>query len=211
MRKTTIYRFHTQDKTYVFADKRTPEQVMAYCTKKYEKIKPLKNFHCFKYELFEHQTPDITAIEQYEGTRGEIRSRVKHYREQFNCITLDPDIIAKHDRLSLLWREEDRKRAIEYARNKKEIVATRKRELREKINTRKREYYHANKEKNKDKMNARAREYHEKNREKINTHKREKITCECGAVVARGYMSRHKNAKKHKKNMPEPEKKTEVL
>ena len=200
MRKTTIYRFHTQDKTYVFADKRTPEQVMAYCTKKYEKIKPLKNFHCFKYELFEHQTPDITAIEQYEGTRGEIRSRVKHYREQFNCITLDPDIIAKHDRLSLLWREEDRKRAIQHYKEKEQHKATRKRELREKNNARARERYHANKEKNREKNNAQNREYREKNKEKINTHKREKITCECGAVVARGYMSRHKNAKKHKKN-----------
>jgi len=38
------------------------------------------------------------------------------------------------------------------------------------------------------------------NRPKYNERKREKLTCECGAVVSRSHMARHKNeSKKHKK------------
>lgn len=41
-----------------------------------------------------------------------------------------------------------------------------------------------------------------KNKQHMKAHASEKITCECGAVVSRAIISRHKATKKHLDNMP---------
>ena len=41
------------------------------------------------------------------------------------------------------------------------------------------------------------KQHYQLNREKILERKKEKITCECGAVVSRRHLSKHKRSKKH--------------
>ena len=48
-------------------------------------------------------------------------------------------------------------------------------------------------EDNKDKI----KQYYEDNKDKILDYKSEKITCECGSVIRKGELSRHKQTKKH--------------
>lgn len=42
-------------------------------------------------------------------------------------------------------------------------------------------------------------DYYEKNKDRLNARKREKITCECGAVVSRGNIYNHRKSKAHLK------------
>ena len=66
------------------------------------------------------------------------------------------------------------------------------------------EYKEANKEKikeyNKEYIEAnknKIKEYYEANKDKISKRKSEKINCECGAVIRKGDLSRHKKTTKH--------------
>ena len=74
----------------------------------------------------------------------------------------------------------------------------------EEIKEYKRKWYEDNREKfiekqrknyenNKEKINIKKRELYKNNKEKIN----EKITCDCGCIVSKSNLSRHKKSKKH--------------
>ena len=43
--------------------------------------------------------------------------------------------------------------------------------------------------------------YNESHREQINRRRGEKITCECGAIVRRDYLTQHQKSEKHKTNL----------
>jgi len=68
---------------------------------------------------------------------------------------------------------------------------------RELINAKHREYYEVNKETCK----VKALEYYHANKEKVSAKNAEKITCECGASVSHGSISRHRKTDKHIKLM----------
>ena len=59
-------------------------------------------------------------------------------------------------------------------------------------------------EKNKEHLQLYKKEYHEKNKEKINAYRAEKIVCECGCVIRRSDISRHRKTKKHNDLMNKP-------
>ena len=77
-------------------------------------------------------------------------------------------------------------------------------ENKEKIKEKHSEYYIENKEKakeyynnNKEKIKEYNIEYRENNLEKIKENSKEKITCECGSIVAKKNIIRHKTSMKH--------------
>lgn len=49
------------------------------------------------------------------------------------------------------------------------------------------------------------RKYYEKNKEKYKEQRKEKILCECGCVVRRDSIARHKKTDKHEKLMQNKE------
>jgi len=55
---------------------------------------------------------------------------------------------------------------------------------------------------NPDKLKIHNKEKWERHGEKYNARVLEKVECECGAVVARGCLSRHKKSKKHLNRIP---------
>ena len=55
--------------------------------------------------------------------------------------------------------------------------------------------------KNKEKINEYQIEYRKKNMKKMLEKQREKITCECGCILARGNIAEHRRTKKHLKFM----------
>ena len=85
----------------------------------------------------------------------------------------------------------------EYREENKEEINAKLREYREAnketIKAKHREYHAANKET----LNAKNREYREANKDAIKAKKAEKIMCECGASVSRGYISGHRKTDKH--------------
>jgi hypothetical protein len=52
-------------------------------------------------------------------------------------------------------------------------------------------------EKNKEKISEKQKEYKEKNKEKISNQNKENVKCECGSVVTKVNLSRHKKTQKH--------------
>ena len=54
---------------------------------------------------------------------------------------------------------------------------------------------------NKEKKNQKGKEWRNDNKEKINKREREKITCECGSIISKKSIPRHKKSKKHAKLM----------
>lgn len=68
-------------------------------------------------------------------------------------------------------------------------------ENKEKFKEKKKDYY----EKNKKKFIENQKIYREKNKTKILEKNREKINCECGAIICRSSLNSHKKTKKHLK------------
>ncbi len=58
-------------------------------------------------------------------------------------------------------------------------------------------YRKSYREENSEKLRIQDREYREKNRDTINAKSREKMTCECGAVISRGAIRNHRKSKRH--------------
>jgi len=54
---------------------------------------------------------------------------------------------------------------------------------------------------NKDKLSEYRKQYNTDNRDKINEHQKQKVKCECGCIVSRGNLSKHRKTKKHLKLM----------
>jgi len=85
----------------------------------------------------------------------------------------------------------------EYRENNKEKLAEKSKEYREnnkeQIFERHKEYY----ENNKETICEKKKEYYENNKEKLHEKKNEKITCDCGSVVCKDGMARHRKSIKH--------------
>ena len=113
----------------------------------------------------------------------------------------------------------------DYHERNKVDIRKRQKKYREKnsaeISKRRKKYYNANKDKrleyfkkyrndNKEKLKEKSRDYNERNKEKrkeyylknikiINEKAKEKIMCECGSVITKQHLARHKRSKKHQK------------
>tara|TARA_R110001632_G_scaffold65076_1_gene154482 strand:+ start:231 stop:656 length:426 start_codon:yes stop_codon:yes gene_type:complete len=61
------------------------------------------------------------------------------------------------------------------------------------ISEQKKQYY----DENKNKISEKNKQYHKEHKNEIREKKRQKVTCECGCVVAKGGIARHHKSKKH--------------
>ena len=50
---------------------------------------------------------------------------------------------------------------------------------------------------NQNKIKEKKKQYYNDNKDKINEKKKVKVECECGSVVRKGDLTRHKKSKKH--------------
>lgn len=76
----------------------------------------------------------------------------------------------------------------------------------EKIKQQQKEY----REKNKEEVVEKKKDYYDKNKEEILKKKAEKITCECGTVISRQRLAKHKKTAKHKLIMENIELKKQI-
>ena len=94
----------------------------------------------------------------------------------------------------------------EYYENNKEKIKEKGKEYREnnkeKIKERKNNFYHNNKEE----ILKYNKEWRENNKEQIKEWKSKKVTCECGCLITRSHINRHKKSKKHLELMKHLEK-----
>ena len=83
--------------------------------------------------------------------------------------------------------------------NNKDRCLVRDKEYRDKNKEKIAEYY----ENNKEQILEKRRKYYQMNKEKILEKEKEKITCECGCIVNKYALTRHKKTQKHIKIMEE--------
>ena len=114
----------------------------------------------------------IECVEQFENlTKQELRIKEGEYISNNDCI--NKNVAGRSPQQS----KEDNK---------------------EKYKERKKECDKKYREENKEKVFENKKIYYEENKEKIKEHRSEKIECECGAIVCRGDIARHRRSKKHK-------------
>ena len=100
----------------------------------------------------------------------------------------------------------------EYKQNRKKINRKSYQENKETIKQKNKERYKNNKEQileknkewkenNKEKLKENKKKYREENKEKILDYQKEKIKCDCGVLIRRGDIARHKKTLKHIKLM----------
>tara|TARA_R110001632_G_scaffold223481_1_gene355346 strand:+ start:352 stop:996 length:645 start_codon:yes stop_codon:yes gene_type:complete len=101
------------------------------------------------------------------------------------------------------WDEDNKEKILEqkkewYENNKEQILKDKK-EYYENNKEKIAEYNKEYNEKNKEKILEQKKERYENNKEQINEKRSEKVTCECGLVLTKSCLSRHKRSQKHLK------------
>lgn len=144
-------------------------------------IELVKNYPCSSKKELERE--EGKEIQKHTCVNISVAGRTsKEYREQ------NKEKLAKNKKE---WAQKNKERVKE---NKKRWASENKEHLR----NLKRAYN----KKNKEKIAQQKRDYFQKNKEKMTAYdkeyKRAKIECECGTVICRGDISRHKRTKKHK-------------
>ena len=133
--------------------------------------------NCSSKILFTEGKCKIYLVEEYPcDNKRQLEQRERYYIENNECL---------NKRIPCRTKDELK----EYKKQYNE-------ENKERINEKCKQYY----EENKDKKKQYYKEYREKNKEYYKQHRednKEKITCECGSIVSRQHMLRHKTSKKH--------------
>ena len=173
---------------------------------------------------------DMVEVEKYKATdKSDLHKRERYWLESLGA-TLNKYIPTRSVK-EYRQNNTDKilQRQAEYRQNNKDKILQRQAEYRQnnkdKILQRQAEYYQNNKDKikqrdanyyqnNKDKIKQRDAEYYQNNKDKILQKKaeyyqnnkdkiRQKVTCECGSVVQKDYLKKHKKTAKHKKLLEE--------
>ena len=178
-----------------------------------------KKYVC-AFEILKYSDAYIELIEDYNcGSRKELTKREGEFMIKFNSVNkciggrtrkeyedLNRDKINATNRLRREKNKEEinekhRKyrelNKVKFVEWQKEYDKNRRIEKRDELKLQKKEYY----EKNKEVVSVKQKEYYKKNSERIkqrvSERGNEKITCECGSVVSRGSMTKHKKSIKH--------------
>jgi hypothetical protein len=148
---------------------------------------------------------EMVLVERHNCNDGnEARAREEYWRSHYN---------AKLNMMRAYRTEEQRKEQMkEYFENNKDKIKGQKKDYREEhkdkiaeqqkayyeqykdeILEQKKEYYETNQEK----IIQQAKQNYEQNKDKILEQKKEKITCECGCIITKVYLAKHKKTQNH--------------
>jgi predicted GIY-YIG superfamily endonuclease len=126
---------------------------------------------------------DMVEIERFEAIDGnDARKKERYWIEELKAtlnITIPTQTKKEYYESHKEIINEKHKN---YIKNNFEIIKEYKKEWREE---------------NKESILEYHKEWYEKNKEIINENKKEKITCECGSLIRKSDLARHKQSKKH--------------
>ena len=176
-----------------------------------------KSYNHYKYQFIRENGGwdqwEMILIEKYPcDDVDQAIARERYWKRELNA-TLNTN---EPGRTQKEWREDNKEKIAEYKKeyrknNKEEIAEKQKQwhnDNREKILQQKKEYYENNKEKklkgnkqwrenNKEKYAKQRKENYENNKDIINEKAKEKITCDCGSIIRKSDIARHRNSNKH--------------
>lgn len=175
----------------------------------YDKYLNGNKIYCSSYEILKHDDYKIELIQNYP-----CENKNDLLKKEQECIDLYKDICVNNRKaytgidtnLSIqeykkqhyqLNKEKISERRKEYYINNKDKIVEYKKQYRQnnrdKLLEKNKQYYQDNREKIAEKQ----KQNYENNRDKILEKRKEKITCECGSIVFKNNLSRHKKSKKH--------------
>lgn len=164
----------------------------------YKRKEKHKRSSCKIFDKYGVDNCKITLIELYPcETKNELFKREGHYqREAKTCVNIVRNGRTKEEFLQL-----NKQRLEKYkANHKEEVIAYHikyNKDNRETILKGKKAHYEANKER----LLKQQKEFRVKNRDIIRARNAEKITCECGCLITRCNIIRHRKQGKHKEEM----------
>ena len=142
------------------------------------------------------ETPDIVIDDRL------IREKY-HWMNTPNCVNKNSPIRTEEEtRERKKQKYQNDKEAIlekgkQYRQDNREAISERKKQYRqnnkEAISKQKKQYHQDNKEA----ISERDRQKYQNNKEAILEQKKQKITCECGSIVRKSDLARHKKSNKH--------------
>mgnify|MGYP003128030937 CR=1 FL=1 len=180
--KGVVYRIYdnTNGNVYYGSTTETVSRRMASHRSSYKKYLNGTQHYIKSFDILKNGDYSYNIVEEVEyENKYELHNRERFYIENNECVNkLVPN------------------------RNKKQYYEDNK----DKILEKKKNYHKNNKDKfkqyredNKDKIKQKDKKYYQNNKDKINEKQKEKITCECGCIVSRTNLNRHKKSKKHLK------------
>jgi len=166
---------------------------MATHRKDYKKWKEGKVGKCTSFDLFDKYGIDncnIILLESINAqNKDELHAKEAYYINSFDCVNkYNPE-----KRTEEMIKEQKK----QYYEANKEHLTQKKKEYYETNKEKMDEYYKEWRENNKDLKKELDKKYREENKDKIKARKLEKVTCECGTVVCRDALSRHKKSITH--------------
>ena len=159
----------------------------------YKVYKKGKRSYVTSFKILEYGDAKIELIEDCKCERKEqLLAREGHFIRTLDCVNR-----IMPGRKKKQWYEDNRELLVQKSKQYHE-------DNKEKRTQKAKQYYQDNKEKvlqrtkqyrkeNLDKVRLQKKQYYQKNKYK----KLQKITCECGAVVAKTCIARHRKSKKH--------------
>ena len=182
-----------------------------------------KHNYVTSFEIIKYGDAYIELLEEYPcRNKLQLNRKEGEYIRKMDCVN---KLVA--GRTIAEYQQENRERITEYKKeyyqdNKERLLEKRKQyyqDNKEKISERDKQYYQDNREKkqqknkqyyqdNKNKMQQknkqyqqnnkeRIKQYYQDNKERITEQNKKKIKCECGSVVSKGNLPKHKKTKKH--------------
>ena len=145
-----------------------------------------RHLDCKSREIFKlGDDVDIVLVESYPcNNKEELHQRERYYIENNECINKVIPMRTEKE-----YREDNKEKIKKYREDNKE----KNKEWRETNKDKLKEWFKQYREDNKEKY----KEWIETNKDKIKEKYKEKITCECGSILTRNKLSRHKQSKKH--------------
>ena len=195
-----IYSLSKPDLVYIGSTTQTLSQRMAEHRTRYKHWKKTGKRYTTSFTIFEET--DNYRIELIKlcpcNSKMELHRTEGKYILEMNCI--NKRVAGRTDK--------------QYYEQNKDKISQRHKQYRkankETINQKAKQYYESNKEAisqrgkqyreaNRDKIQQRHKQYREANRDKIQQRRSIKITCECGSVVRKNDIARHRQTNKHKR------------
>jgi translation elongation factor EF-G len=167
---------------------------MAEHRRKFKRYKKSKTKYTTSFDILELGDAYIEWVEDFpSNSNKELEAREGYWIRKTDCV--NKLIVGRTQRE---YYEENKEKL---QQKRKEYYEENKEEILEKV----REY----REKNKEEIIQKKKEYYKENKEKIlekvREKVREKVECECGKVISRGALLRHKKSKIHKDLLSAPQ------
>jgi len=145
-------------------------------------------------KYYENHKEEITEQkkEYYENHKEEYREQNKKYYENHK-----EEIAEKNKEYYENHTEEIKETHKKYYVNHKEEIAEQKKEYYENHKEEIAVYFKKYTENHKEEITEYFKKYYENHKEEIAEQKKEKITCECGCIISKNCITRHKKTVKH--------------